>query len=120
MRGAGAKRQLTDLVALVRFAIGLQGEGAETCELSPFADQVNLRFQSWIFRHNAQRATAFTPEQTDWLRLMKDHIAASGCIARSDFDYGELAAGGGLQKVWGVFDSPLDGLMSEMNEALVA
>ena len=120
VRGAGAKRQLTDLVALVRFAIGLQGEGAETCELSPFADQVNLRFQAWIFRHNAQRATAFTPEQTDWLRLMKDRIAASGCIARSDFDYGELAAEGGLQKVWGVFGSPLDGLMGEMNEALVA
>ena len=120
VRGADAKRQLTDLVALVRFAIGLQGEGAETLELSPFADQVNLRFQAWIFRHNAQRATAFTPEQTDWLRLMRDHIAASCCITRSDFDYAELAAQGGLQKVWGLFGSPLDALMGEMNEALVA
>lgn len=120
VKGAGAKRQLTDLVALVRFAIGLQGAGAEACELSPFADQVNLRFQAWIFRHNAQAPTAFTPEQTGWLRLMKDHIAASGCIARSDFDYAELAAQGGLQKVWGLFGSPLDALMGEMNEALVA
>ena len=120
VKGADAKRQLTDLVALVRFAIGLTGEGGETLELSPFADQVNLRFQAWIFRHNAQRATAFTPEQTDWLRLMKDHIAASCCITRGDFDYAELAAQGGLQKVWGVFGSPLDALMGEMNEALVA
>ena len=104
----------------MRFAIGLMGEGGETLELSPFADQVNLRFQAWIFRHNAQRATAFTPEQTDWLRLMKDHIAASCCITRSDFDYAELAAQGGLQKVWGVFGSPFDALMGEMNEALVA
>ena len=107
-------------MALVRFAIGLQGEGAASLELSPFADQVNLRFQAWIFRHNAQRATAFTPEQTDWLRLMKDHIAASCCITRNDFDYAELADKGGLQKVWGVFGSQLDELMSEMNEALVA
>ena len=120
VKGADAKRQLTDLVALVRFAIGLTGEGGETLELSPFADQVNLRFQAWIFRHNAQRATAFTPEQTVWLRLMKDHIAASCCITRSDFDYAELAAQGGLQKVWGLFGSPLDALMGEMNEALVA
>ena len=120
VRGAGAKRQLTDLVALVRFAIGLQGEGAASIELSPFADQVNLRFQAWIFRHNAKAPTAFTPEQTGWLRLMKDHIAASCFIARSDFDYAELAAQGGLQKVWSLFGSGLDALMDEMNEALVA
>jgi type I restriction enzyme R subunit len=120
VNGADAKRQLTDLVALVRFAIGLQGAGADTLELEPFADQVNLRFQAWIFRHNAQRATAFTPEQTEWLRLMKDHIAASCCITRADFDYAELAAQGGLQKVWSVFGNQLDALMGEMNEALVA
>jgi type I restriction enzyme R subunit len=123
VRAADAKRQLTDLVALVRFAIGLQGAGGadiEKLELSPFADQVNLRFQAWIFRHNAQAPTAFTPEQTAWLRLMKDHIAASGCITRSDFDYAALAAQGGLQKVWSLFGSGLDALMDEMNEALVA
>jgi type I restriction enzyme R subunit len=123
VKGADAKRQLTDLVALVRFAIGLQGAGGtdiEKLELSPFADQVNLRFQAWIFRHNAQAPTAFTPEQTAWLRLMKDHIAASGCITRSDFDYAALAAQGGLQRVWSLFGSGLDALMGEMNEALVA
>ena len=120
VRGAGAKRQLTDLVSLVRFAIGLRGEGAESLELTPFADQVNLRFQAWIFRHNAKAPTAFTPEQTGWLRLMKDHIAASCFIARGDFDYAELAAQGGLQKAWSLFGSPLDALMDEMNQALVA
>ena len=51
---------------------------------------------------------------------MKDHIAASCCITRNDFDYAELADKGGLQKVWGMFGSQLDELMSEMNEALVA
>ncbi|MDQ3058205.1 MAG: DEAD/DEAH box helicase family protein [Pseudomonadota bacterium] len=120
VRAADAKHQLIDLVALVRFAIGLQGADADKLELRLFADQVNLRFQDWIFRHNAQAPTAFTPEQTAWLRLMKDHIAASGCITRSDFDYAALAAQGGLQKVWGVFGSRLDALMDEMNEALVA
>ena len=120
VKDVGAKRQLTDILALVRFAIGLQGDGANACELTPFADQVNLQFQAWIFRHNAQAPTAFSPEQTGWLRLMKDHIAASGSIARSDFDYGELAAQGGLQKVWHLFGSPLDALMGEMNAALVA
>ena len=112
--GADRKRQLTDLVSLVRFALGLDAE------LKPFADEVDKRFQTWIFRHNAQRGTAFTPEQTEWLRLMKDHIASSCSIGRGDFDFAELADKGGLQKVWGVFGNELDGLMDEMNMELVA
>jgi type I restriction enzyme R subunit len=114
VKGADRKRQLTDLVSLVRFALGLDGE------LKPFADEVDRRFQAWIFRHNAQRGTAFTPEQTEWLRLMKEHIASSCAISRDDFDYAELADKGGLQKAWGLFDKELDGLMSEMNVELVA
>ena len=112
--GADQRRQLTDLVALVRFALGLDEE------LKPFADSVDKRFQAWIFRHNAQRATSFTDEQTQWLRLIKDHIASSCSISREDFDYAQLAAKGGLQKAWQVFGEPLDGLLAEMNEELVA
>ena len=114
VKGADRLRQLTDLVSLVRFALGLE------TELRPFADEVDRRFQAWIFRHNAQRATAFTPEQTDWLRRMKDHIASSCCIEREDFDYAELAGQGGLQRAWKLFGAELDGLMNEMNQELVA
>ncbi|AMK75603.1 MULTISPECIES: type I restriction-modification enzyme R subunit C-terminal domain-containing protein [Methylomonas] len=114
VKGADRKRQLTDLIALVRFAIGRDSE------LKPFSDQVDKRFQEWIFRHNAQRTTAFSAEQTEWLRLMKDHIASSCSISRADFDYAELANKGGLQKVWSVFGADLDGLMDEMNRELVA
>ena len=117
VKGADRKRQLTDLVSLVRFALGLDSDGAE---LKPFADEVDKRFQAWIFRHNAQRGTAFTPEQTEWLRLMKDHIASSCHIGRDDFDYAELADKGGLQKAWGLFGKELDVLMDEMNWELVA
>lgn len=114
VKGADSKRQMTDLIALIRFAIGLDSE------LKPFADTINLRFQEWIFRHNAQRTSAFTPEQTEWLRLMKDHIAASCAIERDDFDYAEFADKGGLQKAWGLFGAELDVVMNEMNEELVA
>ena len=114
VKGADRARQLTDLVSLVRFALGLDGE------LRPFADEVDKRFQTWTFRHNAQRATAFTPEQMDWLRLMKDHIASSCSISRDDFDLAGLAGKGGLQKAWAVFGEELDGLMNEMNGELMA
>lgn len=114
VKGVDRKRQLTDLVSLLRFALGLDDE------LKPFADDVDKRFQTWIFRHNAQRGTAFTPDQTEWLRLIKDHIASSCSISRDDFDYAELADNGGLQKAWGLFGKELDSLMNEMNEELVA
>ncbi len=117
VKGASSQRQLTDLVSLVRFALGLGGEKAE---LKPFSEEVDKRFQAWTFRHNAQEPTAFTPEQMDWLRLMKDHIASSCSISREDFDFAELADRGGLQKVWAVFGQRLDGLMDEMNVELVA
>jgi len=114
VKGADRKRQLTDLVSLVRFALGADGE------LKPFADEVDKRFQAWIFRHNAQRGTAFTAEQTEWLRLMKDHIASSCSISRDDFDYAELAGKGGLQRAWGLFGKELNIVIREMNEELVA
>jgi type I restriction enzyme R subunit len=117
VKGQDRKRQLTDLVSLLRFALGLDGEGAE---LNPFADEVDRRFADWIWRHNAQRGTAFSPEQTEWLRRMKDHIASSCSISREDFDYAELADKGGLQKAWGLFGKELDGLLTELNEELVA
>ncbi|MCW5643717.1 MAG: DEAD/DEAH box helicase family protein [Rhodoferax sp.] len=117
VQGSSSKRQLTDLVSLLRFALGLDGEDAK---LAPFADEVDKRFQAWIFRHNAQRGTAFTAEQTEWLRLMKDHIASSCSIGRGDFDYAALADKGGLQRAWGLFGKELDALMDEMNEELVA
>ena len=114
VRGVDARRQLTDLVALVRFALGFDEE------LQPFAEAVDKKFANWVWRHNSRRTTAFSPEQMKWLRLMKDHIASSCSIEREDFDYTQLAARGGLQKAWDVFGSELDGLMAGMNEELVA
>jgi type I restriction enzyme R subunit len=61
---------------------------------------VDRRFPGLDLPPQRQRGTAFTPEQTEWLRLMKDHIASSCSIARDDFDYAELADKGGLLQNW--------------------
>ena len=112
--GQNTKRQLSDIIALIKFAIGLEDQ------LKPFSVQVDTRFKKWIFRHNAQRKTAFTADQTEWLRLIKDHISTSAGISRDDFDYSPFADRGGLQKVWGLFEEELDVVMEEMNQELVA
>ena len=115
---ANTQRQLTDIISLVKYAIGLEAE------LKPFAEQVDAKFKKWIFRHNAKRKTAFTREQTAWLRLVKDHIATSCSIERDDFDYSPFSNRGGLQKAWGLFNTEtkneLDSLMAEMNQELIA
>lgn len=113
-KGQNQKRQLTDIIVLVKFAAGLDDE------LKPFAEQVDAKFKQWIFRNNAQRKTSFTQDQTEWLRLIKDHIAASAGIDRDDFDYNPFADKGGLQKAWGLFENELDTIMDEMNQELVA
>ena len=41
VQGADTRRQLIDLIALVRFAIGLDSE------LKPFSEQVDKRCQEW-------------------------------------------------------------------------
>ena len=114
VKGQNQKRQLCDILALIKFALGLEQE------LKPFAEQVDSNFKQWIFRHNAQRATSFTIEQTEWLRMIKDHIATSAGITRDDFDYSPFSDKGGLQKVWGLFESELDTMINELNLELVA
>ncbi|WP_159738929.1 type I restriction endonuclease subunit R [Vibrio atypicus] len=115
---ANTQRQLTDIISLIRFAMGLD------TELKPFAEHVDAKFKKWIFRHNAQRSTAFTEQQTQWLRLIKDHISASCFIERDDFDYSPFSDHGGLQKAWGLFNNgdrnELDSLLAEMNQELIA
>ena len=45
-------------------------------ELVPYADQVQERFQNWL----AQQTTSgrkFTDEQSQWLAMIRDHVAQS-------------------------------------------
>lgn len=112
--GQNTQRQLSDIIALIKFATGMEEQ------LQPFSVQVDTRFKKWIFRHNAQRKTAFTSEQTAWLRLIKDHIATSAGVSCDDFDYSPFADKGGLQKAWGLFEEELDTVMDELNQELVA
>ncbi|MDC5374416.1 DEAD/DEAH box helicase family protein [Acinetobacter baumannii] len=115
VKGVNTQRKLTDLLSLIRFASGLDQD------LSPFSEEVDKRFKKWVFRHNAQNATAFTEEQMNWLRLMKDHIINSCQLTPNDFKLGSLANHGGAFKAAEVFGrEKLMSLMKELNEELVA
>ena len=109
----GTMAQLADLVSLVRFEMGLAKS------LAPFAETVDYNFQQWVFRRNAG-SVHFTDEQMEWLRLIKDHIAASLSIEPDDLGLTPFDSKGGLGRFYEVFGEQYEALLLEMNIELVA
>jgi type I restriction enzyme R subunit len=112
VRGSGG-RILTDIVALVRFALHQEDE------LTPFPEQVEGRFEDWLAQQESL-GRHFTDEQRGWLELIRDHIAASFRIEADDFQEVPFAQRGGLGKASQVFGEDLNKLLDELNEVLVA
>lgn len=105
--------QITDLISMIRFEMGY----ADT--LVPFADKVNYNFMQWTFKKNAGHIQ-FTEEQMEWLRLIKDHIAASLSILPEDLDLTPFDRKGGLLGFYDTFGDSYEQILQEMNVALVA
>ena len=111
VRGSG-QRQLADIVALVRYAIG------DADELAPFADHVNRRFEDWLATHETA-GRAFTAEQRQWLEAIRDHIAGSVSIEPGDFQYAPFNQWGGIMGAHNVFGDQLQPIIDELNLELV-
>ena len=105
--------QITDLISMIRFEMGY----ADT--LVPFADKVNYNFMQWTFKKNAGHIQ-FTEEQMEWLRLIKDHIAASLSILPDDLDLTPFDRKGGLLGFYDAFGDSYKQILQEMNVTLVA
>ncbi len=103
---------LADLISIIRFEMGYADQ------LAPFADRVNYNFMQWTLRRNAG-AVHFTEEQMDWLRQIKDHIAASLSITPEDLDLNPFDRRGGLGRFYEVFGDGYMDVLAEMNRVLV-
>jgi type I restriction enzyme R subunit len=112
VRRAGPQKLLTDIISLVRFAIG------ENDALEPFAETVNDRFEQWLSLQEESGRT-FTPKQIEWLAMIKDHIATSLSIEIDDFELAPFYEKGGAIKAYQVFGQELDKVLEELNEVLV-
>lgn len=113
VRGAGPQKLLTDIISLIRFAIG------ETDILEPFSETVNHKFNTWL-KEQERPGKIFTPEQREWLIMIKNHIATSLSIGMDDFELAPFYEKGGPVKVYQVFGDELDEILEELNEVLVA
>ena len=85
-------------------------------ELVPYPERVAANFRAWL----AQQGSAFTTEQTHWLEMIRDHIAANLGIQIDDFEYAPFNREGGLGRVHQLFGERLPKVIEEMNRELVA
>lgn len=113
VRGKSTIHQLADLISIIRFEMQYGDK------LIPFAQTVDSNFKAWIFRRNAG-SVHFTEEQTEWLRLIKDHIAVSLSIEPEDLDLNPFDRRGGLGRFYEVFGVQYEEILAEMNIELVA
>lgn len=114
VRGAPVDEQLTEVVSLVRYALGY------TDTLEPFGMLVERRFNLWLGREK-KAGRDYTSEQEDWLRTIAGYIAANAEIAPRDFmEVPALADKGGIVRARQVLGNGLNQMLNELNEALVA
>jgi type I restriction enzyme R subunit len=113
VRGAGPQKLLTNIVSLIRFAVG------RADVLEPFSETVNRRFNYWLSIQK-ELGREFTPEQMAWLNMIKDHIATSLTIRVDDFELPPFAQKGGAVRANAVFQQQLDKILDELNKELVA
>lgn len=104
---------LTNLISLVRYAIG------ETDVLEPFTEVVNQRFATWLMQQE-QAGRRFTTEQREWLEMIRDHIATSLNIDVDDFEYTPFDGRGGQLKAVQLFGAELPQILHELNAVLAA
>ena len=108
-----AVKKLTDIVSLIRFELGYSKE------LDLYAAEINLKFRDWMLKKNAG-FNQFSEEQTQWLRMIRDHIAVSLSITKDDLDLAPFDNEGGLGKFYQLFGSGYEKVLEEINEALAA
>jgi type I restriction enzyme R subunit len=113
VKGAGAQKLLTNIISLLRFAIG------ESDVLEPFSDTVDKRFNNWLAEQE-RIGKRFTPEQMEWLQNIKNHIASSLVIEKDDFELPPFYEEGGLVKAHQIFGNELDNILNQLNEVLAA
>ena len=103
---------LTNIVQLVRFAIGFDEK------LEDFSTVADMKFNFWIGRQKRNLGLEYTQEQMAWLEEIKNYIVANAYMELTDVqDY--LEHKGGIIKARQVFGQELQPMLEDLSLALV-
>jgi type I restriction enzyme R subunit len=114
VNGQSPKSELITLVSLIRHVTNLDAQ------LTGYDATVNRHFQDWVMHRHKGNAPKFNEVQMNWLRMIRDHIAASVHFEMDDLNYAPFDAKGGAGKMYELFGDGMNKLIDELNEVLVA
>jgi type I restriction enzyme R subunit len=114
VKGTAPKDELTALVSLIRRACGIDAE------LKAYDKTIEANFNKWVFDQHTGNRNRFTPEQLDWLRMIKEHVVSSYHMQVEDLDYNPFDAQGGKGKMHQLFGKEMNNIIDELNEILAA
>jgi hypothetical protein len=112
VKSPGEIMNLTNIISLVRYTTG------ECQILQPFAETVNERFQSWLGEQE-RAGQRFTPEQLEWLEMIKQYISVCANIDIGDLEMVPFCELGGPMEGYKIFGQELGGILEDLNEALM-
>ncbi len=105
-------KMLTDLIPIIRYSAGKEQS------LLPFTEIVNSKFEKWLVSQESS-GKQFTPEQKDWLVMIKDAIASSVSISMDDLDDVPFNQKGGRVKFYEIFGDNYEKILKELHEVLI-
>jgi len=106
-------KMLTDLIPIIRYSSGEEGS------LLPFSEIVNEKFEKWLIQQESS-GRKFTPEQKEWLVMIKDAIASSVSITIDAIDDVPFNQKGGRVKFFEIFGDDYEKILEELHEVLVS
>jgi len=107
------KKILTDLISIIRFAMGKEEI------LVPFDEKVTERFEKWLVEQE-RSGRKFTQEQKEWLVMIKDQIALSITASLDDMDDIPFSQKGGRIKLYKLFGNDYEKILQELHEVLIS
>jgi type I restriction enzyme R subunit len=111
---ANPGRVLTDIVVLVRYALG------KSDTLQPLSAAMAGRFNLWLGREQTAGRN-YTPEQIGWLEAIRDHLAANIDLSLRDLqEQPGFVERGGVIAARRAFGDRLNAIVEELPKALVA
>ncbi|KFM18351.1 Type I restriction enzyme EcoKI R protein [Marine Group I thaumarchaeote SCGC AAA799-P11] len=105
-------KMLTDLIPIIRYSAG------EEQSLLPFSEIIDSKFEKWLVSQESS-GKQFTPEQKEWLVMIKNSIASSVSISMDDLDDVPFNQKGGRVKFYEIFGDDYEKILEELHEVLI-
>ena len=105
-------KMLTDLIPIIRYSSGNENS------LLPFSEIIESKFEKWLASQESS-GRKFTPDQKEWLVMIKNAIATSISITLDDLDDVPFNQKGGQVKFYETFGDDYQKILEELHEVLI-